>query len=90
MSKIYVVSDDAIIEKLEYGIAISKLYTGRVNIINQTGHAILELFDGQRSLEEIISILSLRFWKTPDTISKEVETFAEQLLAKGLIIEKHP
>lgn len=88
MSKIYVVSDDIIIERLEHGIAISKTHSGRVNILNQTGHAILELFNGQRSLEEIMVILSLRFGKTPDTISKEVVTFAEQLLAKGLITEK--
>lgn len=88
MTKIYSVNPNVITQVLTEGAAIVKTDSEQVTIINSTGYAIWSLLDGQRSLEEVTSLVASQFNTTPETVSKEVVAFTEQLLAKGFTIEE--
>lgn len=88
-NRIYTISEGVMIEKLEVGMAVTKLGSNRFVILNVTGCAIWELLDGQTTCEMVIPRLAARFGQTPDAISLEVYTFIDRLSAIGLIVEKH-
>ncbi len=86
---IFVISPEVMAEKLETGLAITKLGTERVVILNATGCSIWNLLDGQKTLDLLISSLATQFELTPAAISQDVNDFIDRLLAAGLIVEKY-
>lgn len=85
----FVISPGVMTEKLETGLAITKLGTERVIVLNATGCSIWNLLDGQKSLDLLIDSLATQFELTPATISQDVKDFIDRLLAAGLIVEKY-
>jgi pyrroloquinoline quinone biosynthesis protein D len=54
--------------------------------VTGTGRAILELCDGQRTVQDIVTSLSVRYAGTdPETIGKDVTHFLEALLQKRIV-----
>ena len=51
-----------------------------VTVLNDTGAAVLELCDGQRTLTEIVAELEPRYQRVP---ADEVSHFVDQLVAAG-------
>lgn len=88
ISEVYAISKDTVVEELEDGIAVTRLGSDRLWILNTTGCAIWDLLDGLTPLETIISRLATRFGETPDTISQDVSAFIDRLLAASLVVEK--
>lgn len=46
---------------------------------------ILELLDGERSLEAVIAALTAEYEGEPKAITREVEAFVEELVAAGIV-----
>lgn len=46
---------------------------------------ILELLDGERSLEAVIAALTAEYEGEPEAIAREVEAFVEELVAAGIV-----
>ncbi len=84
-NEIYKINEDVAIEKLENGIAATRLGADRLYIFNTTGCAIWDLLDGHTTLDVITSSLAARFGQAPDIVSQEVNAFVDRLLAAGLI-----
>jgi pyrroloquinoline quinone biosynthesis protein D len=54
--------------------------------VQRTGQSILELCDGQRTVAEIVGVLSARYTNTdPEKIHQEVSNFLEALQQKRIV-----
>ncbi len=59
---------------------------GRISILNKTGGRILELCDGQHSIEDIAKILSSEFTGTSyKECLENVKRFIDELRRRGII-----
>lgn len=85
---VYRINKDVFTEKLETGIAISKVGTKKLLVLNSTGSAIWNRLDGKTPITQIIDALATQFGQSPDVISKEVYSFTDRLLIKGLIVKE--
>lgn len=88
LNRVYLIAEDAMTERLETGIAITRVNSDRLHVLNSTGCAIWELVDGQTTLGEIISCLAIRFGKSPESISNDVLALIDRMLDVGLVVEK--
>src|SRR5690349_20642089 len=61
------------------------LYPEGVLVLNPTGHAIVLLCNGQRSIKQIASDLALKFSAPVDAIRDDVVQYVERLRVKNLI-----
>ncbi len=62
------------------------LYPEGMIRLQATGRSILELCDGKRSVQEIVSSLALRFTKADaDKIRSDVQVFLESLQQKRIV-----
>ena len=62
------------------------LYPEGMIRLQDTGRSILELCDGKRSLQEIVSSLALRFTKADaEKIRSDVQAFLESLQQKRIV-----
>jgi pyrroloquinoline quinone biosynthesis protein D len=57
-----------------------------VTVLNDTGAAVVNLCDGQRTLAEIVAELEPRYSRVP---GEEVERFVDQLAASGRLEISH-
>ena len=55
--------------------------------LNETGKAIWERLDGQKSLKEVVEELSGEFDAPEEEIEQDVKGFVEELLKRSMIIE---
>lgn len=77
-----VIEDDIIIVPLVAGIgnADDEIYT-----LNETGRAIWQQLDGQKSLNEVIINLSKEFSCPIDEIKNDVLGFVSEMINQGMI-----
>jgi len=61
------------------------LYPEKGLALNATGAAILKLCDGERTLSAIVTQLSEEFRSDAEVLRKEVLTFVQALLDRGLL-----
>ena len=62
------------------------LYPERGLALNPTAGSIAELLDGERTVSEIVELLSLKYTSRPrDVIEKDVLAFLASLRERGLI-----
>ena len=61
------------------------LYPEGMIRLQGTGQAILELCDGERTIDEIVNALGLRFNAPAPKIQEDVSTFLEKLQEKRII-----
>ena len=73
-----IIEGEAVILSME-----SKVLRG----LNPVGSRIWELIDGQRSLEEITGTIVLEFDVTPADAARDVRTFIQELLDRGLVTQ---
>jgi len=73
---------------LEDGSAVLlDLESGSYHGLNETGSAIWELIDGQRTRREIADALRARLDDPPPELDDELTTFLDGLLERGLVSE---
>lgn len=54
--------------------------------LNPTGAAILNLCDGQRSLEDVVASLAAQFNATPDVLRADVAEYLQRLQQRRLVV----
>lgn len=89
----YVPSEDIVAREIEGELIIVPLVAGIGNMedelftLNETGRAIWDKLDGERSLEEVVKELSIEFEAPEGEIEKDVMGLAQELLKKRIIVE---
>ena len=53
-------------------------------VVNDTAARLVELSDGRRTLEECAGAIEAEFDAEPGTVTRDVLTFAEELVAAGV------
>lgn len=87
--KIYVALDTVITEPLEAGLAMTRIGSSRILMLNPTGVAIWRLVDGHTPCHQIASSLALQFSMPVEQITRDVYAFIERLATAGLIVEQN-
>lgn len=79
------IEDEVIIIPLVAGIGDEEdeLYT-----LNETGQAIWQELDGQRTLREVAASLARRFDGKPGELEVDVLAFATELTRRGILVVK--
>jgi len=89
----YVPSEDIVAREIEGELIIVPLVAGIGNIedelftLNETGRAVWDRLDGQKSLEEVVKDLSTEFEAPEGEIEKDVMGLTEELLKRRIIVE---
>ncbi len=90
----YIVANDVIVKKIEDEYVIVPLVSGvgdlnsEIYSLNRTGSILFEALDGEKTLEEIIQMLSEKFSAPKNQILKDVKEIIHDLLEKGIVKEK--
>ena len=93
LEAIYAVSEDVVSREIEGEILIVPLVSGIGDMedelfnLNETGKAIWERLDGQKSLKGVVADLSQEFEAPEEEIAEDVKGFVEELLKRGMIVE---
>ena len=59
-----------------------------VLVVNDVGVRVLSLLDGRRTLGAVRDILAQEFDAPPQTVEEDLETYAAELLAAGVVEER--
>ena len=90
---VYILSDDIVAREIEDELIIIPLVSGIGDIedelftLNETGRAIWNRFDGQKSLRDIVKELSTEFEGPSGEIEKDVIGLVGELLKRKMVVE---
>lgn len=93
LDRIYIPSEDVVVREIEGELIIVPLVAGigdmedELFTLNETGRAIWDRLNGQKTLKDVVEELSLEFEQTKDEIEKDVIGFTEELLKRRILIE---
>jgi hypothetical protein len=93
LNTVYILSEDVVARKIEGELIIVPLTSGigdmedEIYTLNETGKAILEKLDFQKSLQEIIDELHAEFEARPDEIKEDVVGLMGELLKRRIVVE---
>jgi hypothetical protein len=89
----YILSEDVVARNIEGELIIVPLTSGigdmedEIYTLNETGKAIWEKLDGQKSLREVIKFLEAEFDATPEEIEGDVLGLVGELLKRRMVVE---
>lgn len=89
----YVISEDVVARNIEGELIIIPLTSGigdmeeDIYTLNETGRAIWEKLDGQKSLREVIKTLEAEFEAEPEEIERDVLGLVGELLKRRMVVE---
>jgi hypothetical protein len=89
----YVLSDDIVARKIEGELIIVPLGSGigdmedELFTLNETGRAVWEKLDGQKSLKDIAKELIVEFEAPEGEIEKDVVGLVQELLKRKMVVE---
>ena len=79
-------ADDIIVNDDDEAPSLLNPMTGEILITNQVGKTIMDLADGQRSVDDIVSAVVARFKGPPrEVIEEDVHAFLDDASNKGII-----
>lgn len=87
-------SGDVVAREIEGEILIVPLVAGiadaedELYTLNETGHAIWQKLDGQRTLKEVAALLTAEFNAAGADVEKDVLGFAQELTRRGILVAK--
>jgi len=93
LNGVYAVSADVVARKVEDAVILIPLPTGEDNperepfFVNMTGQAIFRMFNGKRSLKDIVTRLAAEYDCSAGIIAKDVRAFVKELLKRKLIMD---
>lgn len=93
LDAIYVPSEDVVAREIEDELIIVPLVAGigdmedELFTLNETGKAIWDRLDDQKSLKDMVKELSSEFEAPAGEIEGDVMGFAEELLKRGMFVE---
>jgi len=89
----YVLSEDVVARNIESELIIVPLTSGIGNMeeeiytLNETGRAIWEKLDGQKSLREIVKMLKTEFDAAPEEIEEDILGLVGELIKRRMVVE---
>ena len=90
---IYAPSEDIVAREIEGELIIVPLVSGigdmedELFTLNETGRAIWEKLDGEKSLKDVAEELSMEFEAPAGEIETDVTGLAEELLKRRMLVE---
>ena len=90
---VYAPSDDIVAREIEGELLIVPLVSGigdmedELYSFNESGKAIWSCFDGQKTLEEVISALEREFDASPGEVRTDVEGLVAELIKRKMLVE---
>ncbi len=94
LNGIYQVSEDVVARDVHGEFIIIPITSGIGDLedviftLNETGRAIWERLDGQRSLNEVVEHLSSVFDGSPDEVRRDVVGIVSELVKRKMLIER--
>lgn len=94
LKSIYVPSQDVVAREVQGEFIIIPVASGiaeeedEIFSLNGTGMAVWQRLDGKKTLQEVISGLSLEFDAEADEIKKDVLGLSGELLKRRMLVEK--
>lgn len=88
-NKVFTIHDSVIIELLETGLALTLVGSDKVVILNSTGRAIWQLFDGFTSCSQVVAKVAQQFSMPAEQVKSDVYALIQHLDSTGLIVEKN-
>ena len=96
MNRICIPSNDIVARKIEGEIVIVPLISGigdledELYTLNETGRAIWERLDGEKSVRDIAVDLASEFDALPEEIERDVAGLADELIKRKMLVEIKP
>jgi hypothetical protein len=96
LDQVYTVSDDVVAREIEGEIIIVPLVAGIGDLedelftLNETGKAIWDKLDGQRSLNDISAALAAEYQAAPSEIEADVLGLVAELVRRRMLIAVTP
>jgi hypothetical protein len=93
MESVYVPSDDVVAREIEGELIIVPLMAGVGDMedalftLNETGRAIWDRLDGERSLDEIADDLAAAYDSPRGEIERDVLGLVEELVRRRIVVE---
>jgi hypothetical protein len=94
METICLPSEDVVAREIEGDIIIVPLVAGvgdtddELYTLSETGKAIWQALDGEKTLGQVISELCSEFSSSPGSIEKDVLGFITEMIRRGMIVVK--
>ncbi|NTW17623.1 MAG: PqqD family protein [Syntrophaceae bacterium] len=95
MDMICVTSEDVVAREIEGDVIIVPLVAGigdaddELYTLNETGKAVWQKLDGQRSLEQVSLELTEEFSSPYETIRSDVLGFVTEMVRRGILAVSH-
>ena len=93
LNSAYAPSEDVVAREIEGEIIIVPLVSGigdmedDIFTLNETGRAVWDLLDGERTLKDVVEALCSEFTGPAEEIRENVLGFMKELLRRGIIVE---
>ena len=94
LESIYVPSEDVVAREIEGELIIVPLFSGigdmedELYTLNETGKAIWDRLDGEKSLKDVVKELSVEFKATAAEIERDVVGLVDELYTRKMIVAK--
>lgn len=94
LENIYSWSEDLVAREIEGELIIIPLVAGigdmddELYTLNDTGRIIWNLLDGNKSLKDVIEILTTEYETSRDIILKDVLGLVKELISRRMLVEK--
>ncbi len=92
LNSVYSVSDDVVTRNIEGDMIIIPLVQGigsdydELFSLNETGQAIWEKVDGQKSLREVINLLKEEYEGSQESMEDDVLGFMKELVKRKMVV----
>jgi hypothetical protein len=93
INAIYVPSEDVVVREIEGELIIVPMTSGIGDMedalftLNETGKAILDRLDGEKSLKDIVESLSKEYESSAGELERDVVGFVEALLSRKILVQ---
>ena len=87
-SDVLVVPEGIVSREVDGELVVVLPEEGRYVVLNPTGAQMIDLADGERTLDEIATQIAERFGAEPEQVRADVLKFAEDLHARGVLVRE--
>ena len=87
-SSVYRFCQDARYRKVAGEGVVLQQTSAEIIMLNQTGSFVLELIDGERSVQDIVERMSADYEADAEVLTKDVKDYIQQLVDAGVVAER--
>jgi hypothetical protein len=74
-----------LVRELDREAVVLDVASGRYFVLNETGLRLLDLLDGERTVEQVEAALADEFEVDRETLARDVRAIVEALVSEGLV-----